>query len=977
MRAVARRPLPVLAAVGLLALAGAALTLRLEPRAGTDTLVDSDSAAFKATERYRQVFGDDAVIVLVEGDLQRTMLTSDLGRLIGLEGCLSGNVPEERLRELPPVCREIAETKPAKVVYGPGTFVNQAVAEIQKALQARTSEAAKQADEAAEAARKASRERGDPKDEQERLAEQARSLAEQEFFQQALELGLRYGITTLPAIDNPQFVSQLVFDSSRGVGAPKSRFAYLFPSRDAALVQVRLRPDLSTEERERAIALIERAAAAETFQPQRGAEYVVTGVPVVVEALANELQSGMLVLLLAALVVMAATLALVFRTRLRMLPLGLALGAAALAFGAVSLAGGGLTMAAIAALPVLIGLAVDYAIQFQARYDEEREAGERPPEAARAAAVLGGPTIATAGLATIVGFLVLLLSPVPMVRGFGVLLVLGVALAFACVLTAGFAVLVRFGDRRRPEDVPPPLPRTRARAAAAAAWIGRRRAWRLAAPAGRLARRAGGMLADAARGLGDVAADAAAFLGERARRALWSAIERPRRVLAIGLVAALAGWAADTQTDVVSDVRELVPRDLQALEDVNRLQEATGVSGQIDVTVRAADLTDPAVIKWMRDYQEEVLKAHGFEAGSTCAQEENPPELCPALSLPDLFRTTEITGQAVDELLAAVPAYFSQAVISEDRRTATLAFGIRLMPLDRQQAVIEDVERRLDPPEGVTANVAGLPVLAAEANDALSSTWRRALTLLAALAAVFLVLLAVRRRAGQAAVPLIPIAMATGWSALVLFLLRIPLNPMSATLGALVIAISTEFSVLLSARYRQERAAGASREDALDLTYASTGAAVLASGATAIAGFAALVASDIRMLRDFGIVTVVDLTVSLLGVMVVLPAAIVWAEQRGPIRPRDLDPRAWLRALRLWLRDLREHPPALPRPRLPRPALRGLLRRPRLPRASRGHLSARERPRLPLRGRAGRMRLRLPRRPRLLPPLRARLARRR
>ena len=63
---------------------------------------------------------------------------------------------------------------------------------------------------------------------------------------------------------------------------------------------------------------------------------------------------------------------------------------------------------------------------------------------------------------------------------------------------------------------------------------------------------------------------------------------------------------------------------------------------------------------------------------------------------------------------------------------------------------------------------------------------------------------------------------------------------------------------------------------------------MLASGVTAIAGFAALVFSDIRMLRDFGIVTVVDLTVSLLGVMIVLPAALLWAEEHGPFRVRDL-----------------------------------------------------------------------------------------
>ncbi len=86
----------------------------------------------------------------------------------------------------------------------------------------------------------------------------------------------------------------------------------------------------------------------------------------------------------------------------------------------------------------------------------------RPPPAAGAvaAASAGGPTIATAGLSTAVGFLVLLLSPVPMVRGFGALLVVGIFVALACALTAGFAALIRFSERR--PDVPPVLPRLRA-----------------------------------------------------------------------------------------------------------------------------------------------------------------------------------------------------------------------------------------------------------------------------------------------------------------------------------------------------------------------------------------------------------------------------------------------------------------------------------------------------------------------------------
>src|SRR5205085_4868389 len=107
------------------------------------------------------------------------------------------------------------------------------------------------------------------------------------------------------------------------------------------------------------------------------------------------------------------------------------------------------------------------------------------------------------------------------------------------------------------------------------------------------------------------------------------------------------------------------------------------------------------------------------------------------------------------------------------------------------------------PPPGVSARLAGLPVLAAQANSALSSSARRLLTVLAGLIAVGLVLLAVFRSAYRALVPLIPIVLATGWSALILFLVGIPLNPMSAAMGILVIAISTEFSVLLSERFRR------------------------------------------------------------------------------------------------------------------------------------------------------------------------------
>jgi predicted RND superfamily exporter protein len=168
----------------------------------------------------------------------------------------------------------------------------------------------------------------------------------------------------------------------------------------------------------------------------------------------------------------------------------------------------------------------------------------------------------------------------------------------------------------------------------------------------------------------------------------------------------------------------------------------------------------------------------------------------------------------------------------------------------------------------------------------MSDPLRRLGTAFAGLLLVAVALFAVYRSWRRAWVPLVPIALATGWSALVLWLVGVPLNPMSAALSALVIAISTEFSVLLSARFREERAAGLEPAEALARTYRSTGAAVLASGVTAIAGFAVLIASDITMLRDFGLVTVIDLSVSLLGVLLVLPAVLTLVEGRAGSRVR-------------------------------------------------------------------------------------------
>ncbi|MGE5408502.1 MAG: efflux RND transporter permease subunit [Syntrophothermus sp.] len=822
----------VLAASLLVAVGAGIGATRVPTDAGIGTLVDSDTASYRATQQVRRDFGEEPVVVLARGDLPRLILGDDLFRLLRLEGCLSGKTPRGA-KPLPGPCAALARMDPVAFLAGPATFLNEAVIQIDAQLQ--------------------------------RLARHVPAARLREYL---LAVAAKYGITSAPALDNEDFVATVVFDLSRPRGTPKARLSYLFPNSHSAQILIRLKPGLGEAERRRAIELIEaavaetrpRRACAERGRPApcfalKGGSYVVSGVPVVVEGVAAALKHALLVLFAIALAVMAVVLFLVLRARLRLLPLAISLAAVAVSFGVLALAGGSLTMASVAALPILIGLGVDYAIQFQARFAEAEAAGLAGAEAARAAAAAGGPTIAVACLSTCAGFLALLISPTPMVRGFGLLLVMGVLVAFILALTTGFAAL---GHRwTAAGGIGPP-----------GGW----RPWR-----GRDGRqRPEGSSADAR---------------TRPPELLLSlAVSRPRTVLAVGLFLAVVGWALGTQVETESDVRRLAPQNIAAIENLNALQDATGVSGELDVSIEAPDLTDPATIEWMAGFKRRALAAGGFGGEDPSCLEA---ELCPGPALSDFLvrRGERVTRRGIAAAVAALSPYALREVAPVDPATgevghqALISFGLRAQSLADQQALIERVRRAVGtpgepggPPAGVVVRLAGLPVIAAAAASDLSSS-RYWLTV-AALLAVALVLLAAYRSLSRVLVRVAPTVMATGWAALLLWLSDVPLNPMSAALGALTISIATEFSVILAGRFEQERGGRRGVEEALRRAYDRTGPAVLASGLTAIAGFAVLLASEVRMLRGFGLVTVFDLAAALLGVAVVLPAALVLLERR-------------------------------------------------------------------------------------------------
>ncbi|HWJ42466.1 MAG TPA: MMPL family transporter, partial [Solirubrobacterales bacterium] len=725
----ARHARPLIAVSAVLALLAAVGASRLPTDAGVDTLADPSSPTAEATQRVREDFGEEPVVVLVKGELPELLLGDDLFRILRLEGCLSGKVPKGA-EPVPGPCAELAEMEAVEFLTGPATFLNESVVQIDNQLQ--------------------------------RLAE---NVPADRFREYLLAVATRYGITSLPSITDEDFVATVVFDFSRPRGTPKARLAYLFPNARSAQIVIRLRPDLTEAERHRAIGLIEaatedtapRAACKEEGKPapcfalDRGS-YVVSGAPVVIDGVSRALKDALLVLFAVALVVMALVLLLVFRSRWRLLPLGVALMAAAIAFGLLALVGGSLTMASIAALPILIGLAVDYAIQFQARFDETGSVEE--------AASRSGPTIGAACLATAAGFLALQLSPVPMVREFGWVLIAGVAVGFVLALTVGLGAL----SLRRAGP----------------------------APGGRHLRRI--------------------FAASRPSHALVDRLlsvarTYPVAVIAVGVGLAVMGWAAGTRVETVSDIRDLAPQSIKAVEGLNELQDTTGVSGEMDVSIEADDLTDPEVIGWMAGFKKRVLEANGFGGENPSC---NDAEICPGPALSDfLVRGGETpTAKRIDATLSALSPYALRQVAPIDPETgevgreALISFGIRAQSLEDQQELVDRVRGAIgETPDGVDVRLAGLSVIAAESAGDLSSS-RYWLTL-AGLALVGAALLLIYRSWRRALVPLVPTVLATGWASLLLWITGIPLNPMSAALGALTIAIATEFGVLLVGRFHE------------------------------------------------------------------------------------------------------------------------------------------------------------------------------
>jgi hypothetical protein len=268
-RAAASRPFLTLGVVLTLAIGGGLLALGLRPDASSSTFVSSSSSSFQATNDDHHHFGADAVVVLVREKLTDLVETKDLATLSELEACLGGQVlnANQNLASFTPAtpgskppyggydspCGKLTKTHPVQVVYGPGTFLNRAVAAVNTQIIDLLNQAKQAVAQAESNAYQLAIGRHMSKAQAQKLANAAGTLKQQQEVESLEQLYLNSGISGTPSIDDKQFIPQIVFDQTRGVNQPKARFSYLFPTANSALIQVRLKAGLSDQQQHDAI----------------------------------------------------------------------------------------------------------------------------------------------------------------------------------------------------------------------------------------------------------------------------------------------------------------------------------------------------------------------------------------------------------------------------------------------------------------------------------------------------------------------------------------------------------------------------------------------------------------------------------------------------------------------------------------------------------------------------------------------------
>ncbi len=664
-----------------------------------------------------------------------------------------------------------------------------------------------------------------------------------------IQVGLaRLGAVDSQSIGDPGWMEVLIFGNDNfsvtdgELSAPSDQnrairlsLAGVFPDQKTAVGGVVLAGNATLDELSEGTEAVLEVLKTANFE---GFELTPTGAPVYLRDINNFLKGGMLALGLAAIVVMALVLVFLFPVRWRLLPLLSVLVGVAWAFALLGYLNLDLSLVTISGLPILIGLGIDFAIQIHNRVEEEVVL-DKPDHPMSETLSNLAPALLVATFGGVLAFLSLQISQVPMIRDFGLMLAIGIVVLVIVGIVLPTALL---GIRE---------------------WTGPTEK-RDESAVERIVVKLGGLPGS----LGP-------FL----------------MVAAVGVF--LLGIAVEGKIKIESDPVKWIDQGSQTVADIGRLEDETGFASTLGILVEANNVAAPEVSQLLWDFTLAAEARDDVVASSSLVNTMGKIIVVPGATM------MAPTSDDLESAAAVMPPAIARALVNSDSTATQVNLRLAGGGLDKRAVLVAELREDLDtriaalnvpsdsvllvdlgPDQAVVRAVpAGLAVVGVGLLENLSAN-RAVLTYLG-LTIVALWLLARHRSVARAGLALVPVALAVGISSVIVGVFGLTLSPLTTVSGPLVIATCAEFSVLILARYLEERQNGLSPRLASDTTAARTGRAFFTSAATTIGGFAVLIGAPLPLLRDFGIIVTMNVAVALLAALVVMPPLLIWADEKG------------------------------------------------------------------------------------------------
>lgn len=535
--------------------------------------------------------------------------------------------------------------------------------------------------------------------------------------------------------------------------------------------------------------------------------FLVSGKPVLDSALRTEMKSNMKIMVALAVALMFIILLIVFHVRWRVLSLGIIFVSVIATLGFMGTMSVPMTMVSMAVFPILIGLGIDYSIQLQNRYEEEKSV--------RFTLIGIGKSVAIAVIATVLGFISLYASPVPMIKDFGKMLTIGVIISFIGSILLLMPILhIRdtFGDELKKAPKYDNGRETR---------------------------------------LDKILKSITRFV-----------LKYSIFIIIISIAIGGFGFSVDNKIGVETDIETFMPQDMAALSDIHQIRDIVGSTNQMAIYMEGANILSEENINWINNITADIKNHFG----------DKVVDVKSISTLVGKMNEEDLTFDEYIHIVEDIPKGQRRMFLSDSGDKSVILMNISHMSTEELKEFVLDLKDIVnDAPMGV--EVTGKSVLDVEMVKGLTDG-RVKMTVIG-LVLVFMSLLLVYRNIIKAFIPIFPIILIIGMSAGIMYFLGIKYTPITATLGALVLGMGTEMTIMLLERYIEERVEGKEKIDAMLITVSKIGKATIASGLTTIGGFSVLMASKFVILKDFGLMTVINISLALISTFIILPTIII------------------------------------------------------------------------------------------------------